>query len=431
MKKIFIHSHSCELRLIEATRMYHYFSKNDDLYKITHKPEEADVIIFSTCTFSDTLAEKLLAKVKEFQKYDAELILTGCIAETKKDSLSKFFNGKIIPPKDTNKIGEYFPANKVKFEEIKTPNVPLEIIYGTRALCNRNPVVEGIKNGFSKSKIFQITSKKIKAHIYNNLMEATRFRSRFYTFEPFFIVRISDGCNEKHPCSSFFGEKIKNAVGPLKSKPIKSCVDEFKKGLQEGYKFFVLNADDTGAYGLDINSNFAELLDEITKIPGEYNIEIENIKQRWIVEYIDKLEEIVKRKKISCLKILIESGSSRILKIMNRYSNTEKMKDAFLRLKKADPDLSLFTHVVIGFPSETDDDFKSTMDFIKEAGFEVGYVYTFPFDSKTDVDDTLPKITQEILSERLDYAKKFLKNLNYDVVVWCCFQGLLFKKDKK
>jgi len=56
MKKIFIHSHSCELRLIEATRIYQYFSKNDDLYKITHYPDEADVIIFSACTFSNILA---------------------------------------------------------------------------------------------------------------------------------------------------------------------------------------------------------------------------------------------------------------------------------------------------------------------------------------------------------------------------------------
>jgi tRNA A37 methylthiotransferase MiaB len=431
MKKIFIHSHSCELRLIEATRIYNYFSKNDDLYKITHKPEDADVIIFSTCTFSNTLAEKLLAKAKEFQKYDAELILTGCLAETKKDELSKFFNGKILLPKDTNKIEEYFPSSKVKFEDIAIPNVPLEIIYGTRALYNRNPFIESIKNELSKSKLFVNTSKKIKMHLYNNIMDTTRFRSRFYTFEPFFIVRVSDGCIDKHPCSSFFGNKIKNAVGPLKSKPLKSCIDEFKKGLKEGYHNFVLNADDTGAYGLDINSNFAELLDEITKIPGEYNIEIENIKQRWIVEYIDKLEKIVKRKKISRLKILIESGSSRILKLMNRYSDTEKMKDAFLRLKKSDSNLSLFTHVVIGFPSETDDDFKSTINFIKEVGFDVGYIYTFPFDAKTDFDNYSERIGPEELSARLDYAKFFLKNLGYDVVVWCCFQGLLFKKDKK
>jgi len=411
--------------------MYSYFSKNDDLYEITHKPEEADVIIFSACTFSNTLAEKLLVKVKEFQKYNAELILTGCLHEVKKDELSEFFNGKTISPKDTNKIEEYFPANKVKFKDIENPNVPLESIYGSRALYNRNQLIENIKNEFSKSKLVGNTCKKIKTHVYNNLMGTTCFRSRFYTFEPFFIIRIADGCTEKHPCSSYFGNKIKNAVGPLKSKPLSSCVNEFKKGLEKGYKNFVLNADDPGAYGTYIGSSFPELLDEITKIPGEYNIEIENIKQCWIVEYIDKLEEIVKRKKISRLKILIESGSGRILRLMNRYSDTDKMRDAFLRLKKADPDLSLFTHLVIGFPSETDDEFKSTMEFIKEVGFDVGYIYTFPFDVRTDIDDTSSKITQETLSKRLNYAEKFLKSSGYTVVVWCCFQGLLFKKDKK
>lgn len=429
-KKIFIYSHSCELRLLDATKMFYYFSKNDDLYEISHKPEEADVIIFSACAFSNTLAEKLLFKVKEFQKYDAELILTGCLHEVKKDDLSEFFNGKTISPKDTNKIEEYFPAKKVKFKDIENPNVPLEIIYGGRAVYNRNPAIETIKTEFGKSKIVGNTYKKIKAHIYNTLMDTTHFRSRFYTFEPFFVIRIADGCVEKHPCSSYFGNKIKNAVGPLKSKPINDCINEFKKGLEEGYKYFVLNADDSGAYGIDIGSNFAELLDKITKIPGDYEIEIENIKQRWIVEYLDKLEEIVKRKKISRLKILIESGSSRILKLMSRYSDTNKMKDAFLRLKKADPSISLFTHIVVGFPTETDDEFKSTMNFIKEVGFDVGYVYTFPFDAKTEMDEMGPKTTQEILSKRLDYAEKFLKRSGYTVVVWCCFQGLLFKKER-
>jgi len=428
IKKIFIYVHACELRLLEATRLYHFFLKNRDYYEIIHNPKEADIIIFFACTFSDTLAEKLLLKAKDFQKYNAELILAGCLHETKKEELANFFKGKTLSPKDMEKIDDLFPSNNIKFKDIKDPNVPIEKIYGSRALYNRNSIIEKIKQGFGKSKMLDKTYKKFQCEVYNNILDTTRFRSRFYTFEPFFIIKISEGCNDKHPCSSYFGKKIKKAVGPLKSKPIDQCVSELKYGLKQGYKNFVITADDSGAYGLDIGSSFPELLDEMTKISGDYNFEIENLTQYWIVKYIDQLEDILKRKKISRLKILIESASTRILNLMNRYSDIEKMKHAFLRLKEADPKISLFTHILVGFPTETEEEFKQSISFIKEIGFDVGYFYTFPFHANTDFDDIEPKVTEEILTKRMNYAEKFLKKAKYNVKVWCCFEGILFKK---
>ena len=429
MKKIFIYVEACETRLLDGTRLYKYFKENG--YEIVYEPEDADIIIFITCSFGNILVDHQIVKIKEFQKYDSELIISGCLPAVKKEELAKIFDGKVLITKDIEKIDDLFPDNKIKFNEIDDANVPLELIFGSREFY-RNKLIENIKTKMRKikgiEKFYLKTYKKFWIHIYNNLFDWVPIISRFYIFEPYFVVRISRGCFKKQPCSSYLD--VSKAVGPLKSKSIDQCVKEFKKGLKEGYKLFIINGDDPGAYGLDINSNYPELIKKIQEIPGDYEIEIENLTQYWLVKYIDELEEIVKKQKISRIGVLIESGSSRIVELMGRYSDIQKTKEALLRLKKADPKLKLFTHFVVGFPTETEEEFQETLDLIRDVGFDTGYIYKISYEFKTDVDHLEPKISEAEISKRLNHAKKFLEKLGYHVAFSRCFKGIMFNKRK-
>jgi tRNA A37 methylthiotransferase MiaB len=212
-------------------------------------------------------------------------------------------------------------------------------------------------------------------------------------------MRVSWGCNSN---CSYCG--IKEAIGPHKSKSIEKIIGEFRQGLNKGYKHFVINADDIGAYGTDINSSFAELLDKLTNISGEYDISIANLSPRWLIKYIDDLEKIFKRKKIMRLSVPIQSGSSRILKLMNRYPDTDKIKDAFLRLKTAFPKLSLHTHVILGFPTETDEDLKHTLYFIKNSNISAGQIKPFSCKAGSGAEHIVPKVSQEEIYKRSQYA---------------------------
>lgn len=185
--------------------------------------------------------------------------------------------------------------------------------------------------------------------------------------------------------------------------------------MDEGYKKFVITAVDTGAYGLDNGSSFPELLDKMTKISGDYEIEIRDLNPHWVVKYIDELERILKRGKIVSIDSTIQAGSHRVLKLMNRYSNTEEMRETFQRLKKANPDLFLSTDYIIGFPTETRDECRETLNFIKECNFNVGHIFPFACKAGTKAEEIEPKIPHEEKLQRIRFAKNFLKKAGFAV----------------
>jgi len=410
MKKIFICVESCQRRLLEANKVHTYLLKNG--YEIVDNPKDANIIILVGCAASNQSAEYTLNKVKELQRYDAELIVAGCLPAIEKEKLAEIFDGKTISTKDLDKIDSLFPKNKIKFNSIDDENILNQNVSEEKSLPFIKQIGE-IKKNFRNVEWMEKLYLKIKNHILKNLFGENSFIYRFLRFgdKPLYNITISIGCAGS--CSYC---AIKKAIGPLKSKPLDQCIKEFKNGLDEGYKDFVLNADDSGPYGLDIGSSFPELLDEITSIPGDYEISIRAFGPQWVIKYLNDLERILEKHKIKRMYIPMQSANNRILKLMNRYSDAEKMKDAFLRLKKADPDLLLNTHYILGFPTEGEEEFKGTMSFIKEINFSGGSIFPFIRRSGTESENIEPKISQKVISRRLRFAKKFLKKDGYTVI---------------
>jgi len=424
MKRIYICVTACELRLLDATKIYHYFLKNGN--QIVYKPEEADIIFYVTCGFSEIQSKNVYDKIREFQKYDADLIVAGCVPEIEPGKLAEIFKGRTISTKGLNKIDDLFPDHKIKFGDVDDANVPFSFLYGekiSQELRRTKPVI-AIKNFFGKISWIKNLYKNFNDHIYKNIFYVKALLSRFLTNKPFYMIRISWGC----PCNCSYCA-AKKAVGPIHSKSLDQCINEFKKGLEKGHKNFILNADDSGAYGIDIGSSFPELLDEMTKIPGDYEISILNFNPVWIIKYIDQLEEILKRKKITSLEIPIQSSNSRVLKLMNRFSDVEKMKEAFLRLKKAYPDLAIVVHYILGFPTETQEEFQQSLDFIRELDFDAGYYFIFSSRAGTVAAGITPKIPQEEISMRLKHAKKYLEKIGYTVMISKISSVIFTKKD--
>jgi MiaB/RimO family radical SAM methylthiotransferase len=285
--------------------------------------------------------------------------------------------------------------------------------------------------------IAEIIKKSIRIRRINYLFKKIRNRTLYNLFgghsgiyklitKKIFMIRISWGCISN---CAYCG--IKNAVGPLRSKPIEQCVREFQKGLDQGYKDFILCADNMGPYGIDIGSSFPELLDKLTNIPGEYDILIRYLDPRWAIKYVDKLEEILKRNKITSIDIPIQSGSSRILKLMNRYNDVETMKDTILRLKKTIPNLEIITHIIVGFPGETEEDFKQTLDFIEETNLDFGFILPFSLKTGSKAEKIEPKVPQKEIWRRIKYIKRFLRSMGYNVVYIPTCKFMLFGKIRK
>ena len=409
MSRIFIHAIGCEQRSLDAKKILTYLSKND--HKIIYNPKKADIIIFITCAFIDRLEKFSLEKIKEFQKYNAELIVAGCLPSISKEKLSEIFNGRTLSTKDLEKIDSIFPNHKIKFNEIKDANkFPLNIdekttIGLTRKILGEFKVIEKIY-GKIKEQIFKKIFKE------RNQIIARDFKNyKAMINRKFYHIRTSDGCLSN--CSYC---AIKKAIAPFHSKPVNQCLEELKQGLELGYKNIVLDADDIGVWGIDIGSKLPKLLDEMTKITGDFQIFIRSLNPRWLIKYFDELEEIIKSKKIAQIYIALQSGSPRILNLMNRYSDVNKLKNAFKRLKEIYPDLIFDTDVIIGFPTETEEDFRQTLNSIKDTKIDTGLVIAFSLKAGTKAEKIEPKIDKKVILQRMKYSKRFLRNIGYKVI---------------
>jgi len=260
LKKVYLHTVKvCERRLLDAQRIATYLSKNN--YELVDHPKKADIIVVITCAFVNERTQIGLQTIKKLLRYNnAWLIVGGCLPAIDEKELKRLFDGETFSTKEITKIDNIFGDCKVSFDDVEDANTLWEnSIYGEG--------LEKVENLLGRSnflnKLYYVTEQKIRERMMPQQMlyYLSEFKNKFIMLES------HGGCLGN--CSYC---AIKKAIGTLHSKPLEICVEEFKKGLNLGYKHFVILADDTGGYGRDIGESLPHLLDEITKIKGNYSI---------------------------------------------------------------------------------------------------------------------------------------------------------------
>ena len=346
---VYIKNVGCERRVLDAERFGNYFSLNG--FHLTDDPETADYLILVTCGFKEKRVDESMHLVETLSANKGELIVAGCLPGILPEKLSKVFSGKTVVTKEIDIIDHFFPQFKIKLKDVADGNI-----------FKPNPQIKQL--------------------------------------------RISGGCVSN---CAYCG--IRNAVGRLKSKPIDLIIEEYKKMIDDGFRKFFFVADDIGAYGLDIKLTFPILMERLSEIDKELPIQwyITEMDPRWIVKYKNQLLKWIKNKKIRLLFCPIQSGSRQILKKMNRYPDIETITQSLLEFKTAFPQLEVDTQIIIGFPSETDDDFKSTLAAIRRINFGTVFLNKY-FDINWAASSKMEnKIPEDIKIQRLQTAIKFLE----------------------
>lgn len=409
-KNIYIHdTGSCSLRRLDSNKIQRYLTKNNCI--IVKKPSKADIIICTTCAFNNEEENIALSKVKELGKYKAELIVAGCLPSIAKEELDKIFSGRFIETKQIEKIDELFQENQYKFNKLADSNSVWV-----------NQEEKGLKRW---KRRFRILFKQIKSRM--SFREIYLFISKYGRLKvgSIYYLRISRGCVGN--CSYC---ATKKAVGPLKSKPLDVCLSEFENGLKNGEENFIIIADDVGAYGIDVGKTFPDLINEILKIKGSYSINIEGINPRWLVKYISDFQQIFKDKRIKGISVPIQSANNRVLETMNRPYEKEKMLDAFLKIKNTNPDLEVGTDIIVGFPTEIEEEFIESINFIKDAKLDTGNIFTYSCKTKTKAELIEPKVPKKEMIRRMECARDMLRKSNYFVFDQMPYTNrLLFKKN--
>jgi len=395
-QSIFIFTNGCGRRQLDAEKLKNYFKIND--FRIAKNPRDAECIIFISCAFIKNREDESFKIIKNFKKFKKKLIVAGCLPEISKNKLSQIFKGKTLSVKNLNEIDNIFKDFKFKFSSIPDANL---ISSSTSPLLPILSAKKNLKEVFVKDSL-----NLIKGRFINNL------KNKLNPLSTSHYIRISHGClGNCSYCS------IRRAIGTLKSKPIEICKEEYKKILKSGSKHIVIFADDVGAYGLDINSSFPRLLNEFLKIDIK-NIsywQIKELNARWIIKYEKELLEIIRKNKIKHMLCGIQSGSDRILGLMNRQNNSGELIAALKKFKKADPNLKISAQIIIGFPSENESDFMATLNLIKQTKFNEVILYPYSDREGTVAFQINPKIPDNIKKERIKTAINFLRKekINY------------------
>jgi MiaB/RimO family radical SAM methylthiotransferase len=187
-----------------------------------------------------------------------------------------------------------------------------------------------------------------------------------------YVVRVAEGClGSCTYCATRFSR------GQLRSKPANVLLSEVKKGVRSGANEILLTATDLAAYGRDIGTNLADLLEDILRLPGDFDLLLFYANPRWLMDIWDRLEPIFGSGRIHFVHLSLNGGSEAILKRMRRGYTLSDFEKFIHSLRRTSPGTVLQTQIIVGFPGETDKDFEQSRLFFKRNFFHNVQVHAF------------------------------------------------------
>ncbi len=215
---------------------------------------------------------------------------------------------------------------------------------------------------------------------------------------------FKSGVNIMFGCNNFCSYCIVPYVrGRERSRNLKDIVREIEKLVEDGVKEVMLLGQNVNSYGKNLEEpvTFAQLLKEIEKIEGLERIRFMTSHPK---DLSDELIEVMKDSKKICrhLHLPLQSGSSRILKIMNRHYDKERYLTLVEKIKTAMPDISLTTDIIVGFPGETEEDFLETMDVVKKVRFDSAFTFLYSKRTGTPAAVMENQIPEDVMKDRFD-----------------------------
>ena len=325
-----IHTFGCKVNIYESEYITNLLQENN--YKLLdfNHPKEADIYIINTCTVTNEADKKdrKLIHTTRTNHPNSILIVMGCYSQ--------------LNPNDID--ADIIIGNKYKSEIV-------------------NLINEYQKNHKKIIKVNDITKISFEDMYINRFVAHTRA-----------FVKIQDGCNAFCAYCS-----IPYARGGIRSKDFDKVISEVTNLVNNGYKEIVLTGIHTGRYGLEKHTNLESLLKELVKVPNIFRIRLSSIE---INEITDGIIDLIKNNDIMAkhLHIPLQSGSDTILKSMNRLYDTKYFIDRVNYIRKEIPDISITTDLILGFPGETEENYKETLDTLNIIKFTK--IHTFPYSKR-------------------------------------------------
>ena len=361
MSKYFIRTYGCQMNLHESEKLAGLLEAAG--YTLADEPESADVILFVTCCIRENAEQKVYGHIGSLKQYKAEnpnvvIAVGGCMTQQKGAA---------------EKLKKKFPF--------------VDVIFGTHNLCDFMRLLEE-KSGRKKTLI-EITEEDSESE--NTPMTRSSFPNAW--------VNVIYGCNNF--CTYCIVPYVR---GREKSRTIPDVVAEVKKLVESGYKEITLLGQNVNSYGNDFKGeggDFADLLDAIGReVKGKYRLRFMSNHPKDLTE---RLVAAMARNENAChsVHLPLQSGSNDVLRRMNRRYTREDYMAKLAMIKKYMPDCAVSTDVMVGFPGESEQDFRDTMDIMEQADFASAFMFVYSRREGTPAATMPDQISEEVSKARI------------------------------
>ena len=389
----------CPRSQVETARLFGYFERNG--WRISNALAKSDLVIVSGCAVASEAEEESLRAISAAdrrRRADSQLVVVGCIAGIAEERLRETFDAAVVPPTEFSELDSIIDAT-VPIDHICDPN-------DIGPTLRRAPSpFGGIARTRSHHAVAQIRT-AFRAH---RLPERRHSRG-FTSLEPrrdVHSIRVASGCLEQ--CSFC---AIRTAEGPLRSKPLDHVLREFDEGLALGRTEFELIGTDVGAYGQDAGVTCMDLLGSIFGRPANFRLTILDAHPRWLLLFENALIPLLATNvgRIRLVMIPVQSGSERMLQLMRRGYSAPEVTRSLSALRTAAPGLTLGTHVLVGFPGETDEDFEHTCRLLNVLQFDRVSIYIYSERPGTQAADLPGRVPDDVKARRVRDLLRALPN---------------------
>ena len=338
----------------------------------TDSADDADIVILNTCTVIETTEKNMIRRMGDLKAKGKNVIVTGCMAKVQPKRISIRLPGSIILPPD-----RYDEFSDIVSDEFGCCEPSVKPTYGMSAIL---PIAQGCLGNCSYC--------------------ITRF-----------------------------------ARGHLRSYPEDDLVKEFNAMLDDGAKEILITAQDTACYGKDIGTDLPHLIGRFLEREGDYRIRIGMMNPNFLDPIADRLLDIMKDRRVyRFLHIPVQSGSDDVLRNMRRRYTAEGFLSMVERMRLKCPDISISTDMITGFPGETDEDHRKSVELIRKLHADTVNITRFSVRPGTDAATMKDQIQGNVSKERSTELTEMKMEVEYGVnenLIGKRFRVLVTEKGKK
>jgi threonylcarbamoyladenosine tRNA methylthiotransferase CDKAL1 len=337
--RFFVETYGCTMNRGEGQEMQHKLVLLG--HSIADTADEAEIVVVNTCVVIKATELKIMKRMRQLQEEGKRLVVTGCMASVQEgEVLSEFPEALIVPPSRygafAEMVAERYRLGSANVDRIQFPS-------GTT-----------------------------------------------------FILPIAQGCLGH--CSYCI---TRLARGELKSYPIEGLVQLAKAAVEEGAKELLVTAQDTACYGKDTGTSLGELIERLCAIEGDYKIRIGMMNPDSLRGQEGDLARIIGHKKVyKFLHLPVQTGSDLLLKAMGREYTVGEFEEQVRSIRQAVSRLTLSTDVICGFPGESDQDHKDTLEMLRRVEPNIVNVTRFSSRPGTAAESMGAQVVSRIAKDR-------------------------------